>query len=718
MTSFLNDADIAKRLIAHDPRVRLLPVAGDGVDAEVKHLALKLDAASETFFRLDNGKRIADREQPVLAHCGTGNWIKIRLFLDEDSAIRYFDTITTSSWPHAAPILGRQGRAVAEAWVDGDFACLGTKDYSRFREAGAALGLLHSTPAAGNTAEIGQQLLYEWFLTASDRIQFLLDRNIINSGMARRLHGTLDGYVPDTLEFGLTHGDFVPEHLIVDSENRLFCIDNESLRGDAVDFDLVRTLVCWRMSRPARQAFLSGYAVHRDPVPAARRLPFWLMAVGTTSLAWQQTHRGTYDQNLLRGLRSFSRPGWFQNLHSLASCDGVSQRCAFGLGDFTAQVYSPDSGLVAWNREFASPQFEVNPDAAGRDMPDWHIEYHPCEAKFDRWVSTPGPESGEETRAFMRDQGWTFVRACGRGRGERLYFDEELQVFYGLQPLSKRIRVYSRPESPLARFAVMRVLRELAMRAATEGGSALIHAAAIASLGKGMLIVGPKGAGKTTLLTYLLLTGAGAYITNDRAILTKTDTGYSVRGLPTIVSVREGTTRLFPVIRRGQETRHFWQLHTLEEARPLPENPAWVESRITSPDLSPAQYRALLGCTAEHGAVASIIVNPIAVSNRDAVPPCGYRITRLENDAALESLQAAKFGPGDGCPGGELVGPGSEAQDRYREDQRKLVKLAASRVPSYRVEIHEAAFATSDLARELLALEGLCVDEAIGIRAV
>jgi hypothetical protein len=252
----------------------------------------------------------------------------------------------------------------------------------------------------------------------------------------------------------------------------------------------------------------------------------------------------------------------------------------------------------------------------------------------------------------------------------------------------------------------MKAIRELAMCEVWGGGRLMLHAAAYASGGNGCLILGPKGAGKTTLLTYLLHCGSARYVTNDRAAVVKGENGFSIHGIPTIVSLRSGTTGYFPKLREGQQDRAYRQLQTLAEAHEAAVPSELPRQMIDHPDLSPAQYTTHLACATDGAAHLAAVLVPNIRTDHDGLGGRGYRITRLDLDCARTAIHNALFGPEGACPGGGLL-PAAVPMAADLADRRSAILNDLSRfIPCFQVDIHETAYATSNLADALSLLAG------------
>jgi hypothetical protein len=60
-------------------------------------------------------------------------------------------------------------------------------------------------------------------------------------------------------------------------------VDNATLCVAPLDYDLARTALRWPLPPVARQAFLDGYALWRDPAGFAAHADYWRICAGAHS---------------------------------------------------------------------------------------------------------------------------------------------------------------------------------------------------------------------------------------------------------------------------------------------------------------------------------------------------------------------------------------------------------------------------------------------------
>ena len=532
----------------------LQPMSRNSIAADVSQLLSDLNVAGGEVYRIDNLKKIDRVDPPLLVHGSDGRLIKIRTFPSEPKARAFVDFLGNAFWPHNASVLGRCGRAIAENWVEGE--CV--SDHNKYHpdqisSAGAALGRLHASRAGAGGRGVRWYSAATWVRSTCNRI-CRLSRDIITEQDRHRLLQLVDRYAPDTFERGLTHGDFAPDNLLVDAQGRLFCIDNETVCVDALDYDLTRTILRWPLSGARRRAFLRAYSAYRDPRPTAHQSPFWLVAVLARAAEWECQHQGAPSERVVRCLHRVAAAERLGRTLRVKPSAKIQNRLSLRFLASRIEVISEDGGLLSWLEEFLAPHFAVGFDQRHECREAWSVEMRASEADYCELETACAPQERPSIPVFLRDEDWDYARDCGERGEERLFFRGAHEVFYGVEARNRRVRVYSRKANPTTRLAAMKVIRELAMRELWQEGKLMLHAAAFASGGNGGLILGPKGTGKTTLLTYLLQSGAVSYLTNDRAALVETETGYSDPRDPHDSVVADRHDRLFPDLAGGAET--------------------------------------------------------------------------------------------------------------------------------------------------------------------
>jgi energy-coupling factor transporter ATP-binding protein EcfA2 len=238
----------------------------------------------------------------------------------------------------------------------------------------------------------------------------------------------------------------------------------------------------------------------------------------------------------------------------------------------------------------------------------------------------------------------------------------------------------------------MRVVRELAMARTVSTGGLLVHAAAVRTAGGGVVVLcGPKGSGKTTLVMSLLVHAPGAaYVANDRCVVRANGSGTAatVRGLPTLVSIRSDTLERFPVVRAR-----------LDGVRPE----AASRPRAT---VTPPEFLELVGRPARApGGPLLALVFP-----RVGAGPNRLALRRLGPAEAEARLREGLFRAGRTSPLGDVfVPPGAEpaaVAGRVREEADRAVRRLAADVPCFECLLGGGAPPGAAECRALLANVG------------
>src|SRR5262249_29373137 len=131
-----------------------------------------------------------------------------------------------------------------------------------------------------------------------------------------------------------------------------------------------------------------------------------------------------------------------------------------------------------------------------------------------------------------------------RDDASAVLLDERFGVRIEVEPGRVELRACAPPYrlGPVA----FRAARELVLGPRARAG---LHAAAFAAGGGVVALAGPKQSGKTTLLARVATAGGCAIVANDSVLVLSDGDGFSVRGIPTLVRVREETAALLaPVL--------------------------------------------------------------------------------------------------------------------------------------------------------------------------
>ena len=222
-------------------------------------------------------------------------------------------------------------------------------------------------------------------------------------------------------------------------------------------------------------------------------------------------------------------------------------------------------------------------------------------------------------------------------------------------------------------------MRELATLAQWQQGRLLLHGAAFASAGEATAVCGPKNSGKTTLLMHALQAGC-RLIANDRAIVDPTVAGPTIRGMPTMVSIREPTLAYFPALAEQCAVGHYDCTRTVAECLTAQRTAQPAEGqRWMLPNLSGVQFCGLLGADAIQSApLTKVLFASVEAQAR------GIELVRLSPDEAAERLARNLLTP---CRPLRWPGVFQRFTDSAPPSEAQLAKLCrrvARQLPCYR----------------------------------
>lgn len=346
---------------------------------------------------------------------------------------------------------------------------------------------------------------------------------------------------------------------------------------------------------------------------------------------------------------------------------------------------------IQWLKEFLLPWF----DMSGDDVPDVRVRVTCDPARYEQLMAC-GRGDGS-INALMLDTSIIAFPLWNAPGKQLAFYDEDREIFYRVT--DNYIELILRDRNADIRTRLMRVLRELAMGVAQMQGGRFLHASAFVVEGSAAIITGPRQAGKTSLLSYILSNSEAKFLTNDRLLVHQCGQSVRLRGMPTIVSVREGTMNLFPEFRQSIIDHRFTSDVTLLEARQLETHlPRRVKQG--SHGLSPRQFCTILDCQPTRDARGGVLIFP-----RQTGRAGGLRLRRLEPGEARIQLEQCLFGH---------IGPDrlSEAftilphrLDRKAAPGDAALQAGLARaLPSYDCELGNDAYADDRGAKQLLGL--------------
>jgi hypothetical protein len=356
-----------------------------------------------------------------------------------------------------------------------------------------------------------------------------------------------------------------------------------------------------------------------------------------------------------------------------------TERSHLRFEDGGVTVTSSERGDLGWLSDFLACGFE---EASASDC-DRSVVLRVDAAGYDRLLASGRPGSGVRVEGFARDSAPVLLERWPSNGSTSVFRDPRRPIFYVVSENGARIEILARERGPKCRTTLMRVVRELTMDRVVATGGVLVHGAAIRVDGGVIAICGPKRSGKTTLLMALLMTPGTRYVANARCALRANGAGVSVRGLPTIVSIRRDGLERFPAARQR-----------LSAVRPdlagheQPDRPNF--------SLSPPEFCALMNdCPRASGGPLLALIHP-----RITDDPTRLSLHRLDADEALERFRQGLFRAAHASPLGEAFASAAAREASFeRESQRRIVES----IPSFDVRLGAGGAPGTPECRDLLA---------------
>jgi hypothetical protein len=316
---------------------------------------------------------------------------------------------------------------------------------------------------------------------------------------------------------------------------------------------------------------------------------------------------------------------------------GVIRSC-FRFEDWTVAVGCTDPADLRWLAAFLDRSLQEVPEAP----PDCLVELTIDAGLYDHLFRLGSPGRGRLVEAFANDAKPGWLRHWSTSEAADVFHHDVNRVFYVVTGDGARVTIVAAARTRKVRTALMRVVRELTMSRVVASGGLLVHGAAVGVPGGALVMCGPKRSGKTSVLMAMLDSGLVSYVANDRCVLRGPPPAVTVRGLPTLVSIRAGTLDRFPAAR-----------DRLGQIRPDlggPEAEGAPRSRVS---LGPSEFCELMGgCRREEGGPVRALLFP-RVTDR---PPV-LSVRPLDPPEALARLRAGLFRAGYASPLGQVFPP-------------------------------------------------------------
>ena len=311
---------------------------------------------------------------------------------------------------------------------------------------------------------------------------------------------------------------------------------------------------------------------------------------------------------------------------------GDTNRLYLGYDGLRFEITSPSSSHLKWVDEFLRPHFTNG--FAGGEAVKVELIVDPEEHEKRRRAMSPL----STVPVFVLDSQVVHLPASRDGMGGYILYAENFDAVFTVSADRHCVRIILREDGHTARSPLMKILREYAMNDAQQRGDFFLHASCFLGAHRPVVVTGPKNAGKTTLVMFACLRGGAKLLANDRVRVSSENGRPSIRGVPAIVSIREGSFEFFPEV--GEELcrrQYHFRLNldeTFQEARPPLRLGGKGRYLVT-----PLQFCRLLKTVQVPAAEEPIVVIPQITQRRGT---CSAR--RLSGGEAFEALQESLFG--------------------------------------------------------------------------
>lgn len=287
--------------------------------------------------------------------------------------------------------------------------------------------------------------------------------------------------------------------------------------------------------------------------------------------------------------------------------------------------------------------------------------------------------------SFILDTRIIKLSAWYSSTGESRIFDERFSVFYIINPQKLTVQLVTPSHNLKIRIALMRVIREFAMSKAINDGGVFIHGSAFSINQQGIIIAGRKRAGKTTLLLHNLHDSETQYVSNDRILISLTNTKVKIRGMPSIVSIEPSSLANFPQLQQDFFLSGFKSNLTENEAKINPVKPTVKKQGKYS--LTPGQLCSLLKTTAVSEVEAKAIIFPHITQSTGTI-----KLSKLSLEESVKKINTALLSQGCEKYQSDAFIPDSNTTKIDLETLKNPCQDLVSLIPCYQCELGTLAY--------------------------
>ncbi len=212
-----------------------------------------------------------------------GRKLKGRRFINTKRAKRVYELSRYLDASHFPQVISHHRTALLMDWIDGKPLSSSKPTFETLRECGELQGITHNlklpdkiiTPALKGVKASYQPPDRK----VRKRIHELVLLGLLDKFETRELLEIIRERAPKDFDFGLILGDFFLENLVTGPSGYIYFVDTESLAINSYDYDLARTWYRWPMNREQREAYLSGYTLHRSIENFRMHFYYWMIIV-------------------------------------------------------------------------------------------------------------------------------------------------------------------------------------------------------------------------------------------------------------------------------------------------------------------------------------------------------------------------------------------------------------------------------------------------------